>query len=86
VERGITNANDDRILSTPMGAVNDTDLKSLVRRAVGDHWVETCLMWNTDEGKTCTTNRREKKSAVVRKREATTSDPGRTGSTQTLGR
>jgi hypothetical protein len=39
VESGITNSNDDRILSTTMGAVNDTDLKSLVRRAVGDRWV-----------------------------------------------
>jgi len=82
VERGITNPNDDRILATTMGAVNDTDLKSLVRRAVGDHWVETCLMWNTDEGKTCPANHREKKSTVVRKRETTTSDPGRTGGSQ----
>lgn len=87
VERGITNANDDRILSTTMGAVNDQDLKSLVRRAVSARWVETCLMWNTDEGKTCAPNR-QKKSTVIRKREATIdSDSGTTstGGTQIFG-
>ena len=87
VERGITTANDDRILATTMGAVNDTDLKSLVRRAVKDRWVETCLMWNTDEGKTCPNNR-QKKSTVVRKRETTIdSDSGTTatGGTQIFG-
>lgn len=70
VEPGITSANDDRILATAMGAVNDQDLKSLVRRAVSARWVETCLMWNTEEGKTCAPNRL-KKSTVVRKRETT---------------
>lgn len=80
VERGITNANDDRILGTTMGAVNDTDLKSLVRRAVSARWVETCLMWNTEEGKTCAPNRL-KKSSVIRKRETTIDSDSTTTST-----
>jgi hypothetical protein len=88
VERGITTANDDRIFATTMGSVNDDDLKSLVRRAVSAKWVETCLMWNTDEGRTCAPNRL-KKSTVVRKRETTIdSDSGTstsTGGTQIFG-
>src|SRR5262245_46413578 len=39
----LPNANDTRILSTTSGAVNPDDLLSLVRRAVQNSWVETCL-------------------------------------------
>ena len=80
VERGITTANDDRILATTMGAVNDTDLKSLVRRAVSAKWVETCLMWNTEEGKTCTPHR-QRKPTTIRKRETTIDSDSTTTST-----
>ena len=54
VESGLATANDTRMLETKVGAVNDDDFLSLVKRAVSNRWVETCLMWNTDEGKTCT--------------------------------
>jgi len=53
MDPAIESSNDARILSTSMGAVNDTDLKSLVRRAVELNYVETCQLWKTDEGKTC---------------------------------
>ena len=45
--------NDTRILETTVGPVNTNDLLSLVRRAVDSSWVETCLMWDSVEGKTC---------------------------------
>ena len=47
---GLATDNDRRILETTAGAVNPDALLSLVRRAVQNHWVETCNMWNTDEG------------------------------------
>ena len=47
---GLATDNDRRIFDTPVGAVNSDDLLSLVRRSVQNHWVETCNMWNTDEG------------------------------------
>jgi hypothetical protein len=53
LDPAVTSNNDARILSTSMGAVNDTDLKSLVRRAVTLNYVGTCQLWKTDEGKTC---------------------------------
>jgi hypothetical protein len=53
LDPAIASDNDARILSTTMGAVNETDLRSLVRRAVILNYVGTCEMWKTDEGKTC---------------------------------
>lgn len=83
VERGITSANDDRVLSTTVGAVNDADLKALVRRAVSYRWVETCLMWSTDEGKTCAPNR-QRKPSTTRPRETTIDSSSGTSSSGTI--
>ena len=54
LEPGLATANDTRMLETKVGAVNGDDFLSLVKRAVSNRWVETCLMWNTNQGKTCT--------------------------------
>ena len=51
---GLATPNDSRILSTTIGAVNDVDPLSLVRRAVSEAWVDACNMWDTDETGTCT--------------------------------
>ena len=48
---GLATAHDERILETTQGAVNQADFLSLVRRAVGNRWVQSCQMWNTDEGR-----------------------------------
>lgn len=53
LDPGLANENDQRILTTRLGAVNNEDFVSLVRRAVTESWVETCKMWKTDEGTTC---------------------------------
>jgi hypothetical protein len=50
---GLATANDSRILTTSIGAVNPNDLLTLVRRAVQNDWVTTCQMWKTDEGPSC---------------------------------
>lgn len=53
LEDGLATPNDNRMLATATGAVNQDDFVSLVTRAVEGQWVEKCLIWNTDEGKTC---------------------------------
>ena len=53
LEPGLATPNDTRMLETEVGAVNDDDFLSLVRRAVENNWVETCRMWQTDLGKQC---------------------------------
>jgi len=59
VHTSLATDNDVRMLETEIGAVNPDAFMSLVRRAVDQQWVETCLMWDTVEGKTCGNNRRE---------------------------
>jgi hypothetical protein len=51
---GLATANDTRILTTSMGAVNPDDLLSLVHRAVAGNWAGTCQMWKTGETPICT--------------------------------
>jgi hypothetical protein len=60
LKAGLATANDERILATAAGAVNQADFLSLVRRAVEGNWTATCQMWMTDGGTpTCApTNRR----------------------------
>ena len=53
VATGLTGDNDERMLETEIGAVNPETFTSFVQRAVAGQWVETCLMWDTAEGKTC---------------------------------
>jgi hypothetical protein len=52
-EASLKTANDIRLLETEVGAVNPEDFMSLVRRAVGERWVETCRMWDATEGRGC---------------------------------
>lgn len=47
---GLATANDNRILATTSGAVNQADFLSLIRRAVEGNWISTCRIWKTDEG------------------------------------
>ena len=61
IQDGFATPNDVRILQTTQGAVNPTDLVSLVRRAVNGAWVEHCLMWETSIGKTCVERARPSK-------------------------
>jgi len=53
IASAVETTNDKRILSTSTGAVNDTDLRSLIHRALNDRWVETCVMWKTSDGPNC---------------------------------
>ena len=53
VAMGLTGDNDERMLETEIGAVNPETFTSFVQRAVAGQWVETCLLWDTVEGKTC---------------------------------
>jgi len=47
---GLATYNDERILATTAGAVNQADFLSFVRRAVEANWIDTCRMWKTDQG------------------------------------
>ena len=58
VQTGFATENDTRLLQTTVGAVNGDDFLSLVRRAVQDTWIEKCLMWDSEIGKTCNTGPR----------------------------
>ena len=68
VESRLVADNDLRMLETKVGAVNPDTLLSFVRRAVDPHWVETCQMWDTAEGKTCGAGRRTIDRAPTRTR------------------
>ena len=60
VAAGLATDNDTRMLETEIGAVNPDTFLSFVQRAVDGQWVETCLMWDTVEGKNCArSDRRE---------------------------
>jgi hypothetical protein len=49
----VATANNNRILSTTIGAVNPDDFLTLVRNAVQNHWLATCQMWKTGETPVC---------------------------------
>lgn len=78
---GLATDNDERLLATTAGAVNQADFLSFIRRAVEGNWIHTCKMWSTDQG----TPQCGGRSPLERPRRRTLSDPNQTPTTTTLG-
>lgn len=57
LDAGLATSNDVRMLETEVGAVNPDTFSVFVERAVTGRWAEDCRIWNTSEGKTCTSSR-----------------------------
>lgn len=53
LDDGLASDLDQRMLDTEIGAVSSDTFVSFVRRAVQNSWIESCRMWDSDEGKTC---------------------------------
>ena len=53
IDPELATANVVRMMETEIGAVNPDTFSSFVDSAVTERWVESCLLWNTSEGKTC---------------------------------
>ena len=56
IDPALATSNDVRMLETETGAVNPGTFDSFMERAVTGRWVESCMLWNTSEGKTCRTS------------------------------
>jgi len=51
IDASLITDGDGRMLDTAVGAVNPDDFMSLVERAVEGSWIESGMMWRTDQGR-----------------------------------
>lgn len=86
LDDGLATENDVRMLATEIGAVSPDTLLGLVRRAVGEQWVQKGMMWRTDEGKPVyRPGRPTRPGRPGDKNSIPRTGTGSTGSTPTLG-